>query len=225
MFKSKIVRGKFFYANPIPVKRMRLNHFLKVDVPTDADVAKLREGFQNFEKLVVNGSVDFTSVNPVGEEVVQIADFLNSHSELAPIDRSLVALHQFKQKTEMPMFFEEAPVASFDGEFNHVDIFTPLRINSHLEGLIITDQLDKFKSAILNRSDCRDQIEYLQRLCGKSGQQAMNIALEVVGDMERGTHYPPQYRPTSNGPELANLIGNMMDKIVLKKKEAEAKKE
>ena len=30
LFKSKIVRGKFFYASPPPVKRMRLTHSLKV---------------------------------------------------------------------------------------------------------------------------------------------------------------------------------------------------
>src|SRR5690606_23046084 len=32
-FKSTIVRAKCFYANPRPVKRMRLNQFLRVEKP------------------------------------------------------------------------------------------------------------------------------------------------------------------------------------------------
>ncbi|HBS51572.1 MAG TPA: phosphoesterase, partial [Coxiellaceae bacterium] len=32
-FKSRIVRAKMFYANPKPVKELRLNQFIKVDVP------------------------------------------------------------------------------------------------------------------------------------------------------------------------------------------------
>ena len=32
-FKSKIIRARMFFANPQPVERMRINHFLKVEPP------------------------------------------------------------------------------------------------------------------------------------------------------------------------------------------------
>ena len=59
LFKSKIVRGRFFYAAPPPVKRMRLTHFLKVGAPDDNDVKKLRKSFDHFNKLVGEGTIIF----------------------------------------------------------------------------------------------------------------------------------------------------------------------
>ncbi len=48
----------------------------------------------------------------------------------------------------------------------------------------------------------------------------MNIAMEIVGDMEKGTHYPPETKPTANGSELAGVIDNLISKVQLKKQEA-----
>ena len=48
-FKSKIVRGRFYWSNPKPVKSMRINHYLKVDAPGDAEVKRLGESFDSFE--------------------------------------------------------------------------------------------------------------------------------------------------------------------------------
>ena len=106
---------------------------------------------------------------------------------------------------------------------DYLNIFTPLQVSDHLKDLILTDDLDKFKKPILSRADARDQIEYIQRLCGKTGQQAMNIAIEVVGDMEKGTQYPQKTKPTQTGEGLAKDVSNLIQAIALKKKEAAGK--
>ena len=46
-FKSKILRGRTFYAAPNLVKKMRLNHLLKVGMPEDQDANALMMAFQN----------------------------------------------------------------------------------------------------------------------------------------------------------------------------------
>lgn len=224
-FKSKIVRGKFFFVNPKPVKHMRLNHFLKVDVPTDADVEKLKKSFEQFEKLAVNS--DVSVLNPdvfTDEEVANVLDVFAENRNITPIDRSVIALNQFHKKTELPSFITDTPVVE-DIEVDHLNIFTPLRKNEHLNELIITEDMDKFKLPILDRSYCRDQIEYIQRLLGKSGQQSMNIAIEIVSDMEKGTLYPPEAKPQKSGETLAGLVDNLIEKISLKKQEAAKLKE
>jgi intracellular multiplication protein IcmO len=228
-FRSKIVRGRVFYSNTKIVKHMRLNHFLKVDEPTDEELHNLVNSFNHFEKIS-NGSDIFNDVNVVNEEVHNIVSLLQENPELTPIDRSLLALSQFNQgamgtsstgdfsSTDLLM---DMMADSGDEAIDHLNIFTRMRQSAHLEGLVITDDVKKFSVPLLDRSESRDQIEYIGRLCGKSGQQAMNVAIEVIGDMERGTQYPPENRIDTSPNELAGIVSDLCDKIVLKKRQAE----
>ncbi len=219
-FKSKVVRGKFFYANPKAVKRMRLNHLLKVDDPEDAEVEKLIKSFDQFEKLSSAGVV-FSDMEASNEEVDRIAQVFHENETMQPIDCSVAALSKFFTKTDIPVsFLSEAPETI---DVDNLNVFAPLRISNHLKGLIITKDLDQFRKPLLTRSDTRDQVEYIQRLCGKSSQQAMNIAIELVGDMEKGTQYPPEVKSKATGPELAQGVEAMIQAITLKKKEAQDK--
>ena len=122
---------------------------------------------------------------------------------------------------------EQVPV-HIDEEVNIPDdqlqVFTPMRASAHLEGLVITNDLQAFSQPILDKSRTREQVDYIQRLCGKTGQQALNIALELMGDMQRGTQYPPQVNVgDSTGETLAVVVDNLVDAIALKKKEASEK--
>ncbi len=221
-FKSKIVRGKFFYASPQPVKSMRLNHFLKVDQPSDADVIKLNKCFEQFEKIAANG-VLISDVEASNEEVEDISEIFQSNPSMTPIERSVAVLSKFQIQSDggIPAdFFAEVS----NMETDHLNIFMPMRESDHLEGLVIADDLKKFKQPLLDRGTMRDQVEYIQRLCGKTGQQAMNVAIEVIGDMEKGTQYPPEVKPDMTGGELAGTVKNLIKAISLKKKEAAEKK-
>lgn len=218
-FKSKIVRGKFFYASPKTVKKMRLNHFLKVDKPDDSDVDKLIQSFDQFEQLATS-EMPLLAEAAANEEVETITELMEVNADIDPIERSLEALKSYRSQTDIPMDFLNEEDDAIEVDLDHLSIFTPMRMNDHLENLIISDDADSFRRPILDRSEARDQIEYIQRLCGKSSQQAMNIAIEVVGDMEKGTQYPPAYKPDSDGAELAQLVGSIIDKASLKKSEA-----
>lgn len=216
--KSKIVRGKFFHASPLPIKHMRLNHFLQVDVPSDAEVEKLTQSFDQFERLSFD-PLDFSGERLDNEEVDTVLQaFAHYQTGTCALDCAVSALHQFVEKTQIPDFFleEEEDSESHD----HLNIFMPLYLSNYLKQLGLAGVSDDFKKPILHRSNTRDQIEYIQRLCGKSNQHAMNVALELVADMEKGTFYPPHVRPQQEDGVLAEGVDQLINAISTKMVEA-----
>ncbi len=224
-FKSKVIRGNFFFANPKPVKRMRLNHFLKIDAPEDAEVKRLAELFNRFQSIVKKGE---EVLNP--QVKVEDADefYLLLSAALpyaAPIDQALYALHFFKEETVVaPEFTPEFVVPDLVTEFSETDeerlnIFLPMRKSVHVQNVLQTDDEMAFKQPILVRGYTRDQIEYVNRLMGKSAQTSMNIAIEVIADLERGTQYPPEIKPPLSANEIAKVAQKIIDKIQVRAKE------
>ena len=212
-FKSKIVRGKFFFANPKPVKQLRLNHFLKIGVPDDDVVRQMVTGLNQFQSLIDKG-VDFSVIAPLEDEVETTAATMSEHSELIlPIERSINLFEKNAPEDDfLSFFFDESDE---EQEVTHLDIFMPLKVTEHVERYVVTDSMDTFKRPLLNRTDVRDQVEYIQRLCGSTSQKATNIAMEFISDLERGTRYPPVELPPFSGEELAELLGDLTDAIAL----------
>lgn len=215
-FKSKIVRGRFFYANPKPTKILRLNHFLMVDAPDDAVVKQFLSGLSQFQELLEKG-VDFSSVSIQDQEYQELLDkFQLERDEKSPLERAMAALKPEVQNDEFADFFSGEMEDT--GDVDHLDIFTRLQTTDHVNTVALTDNMDAFAKPLLNRMDVRDQVEYIQRLCGQSGQQAMNVAIEFIADIERSTHYAPMTPPYS-GSQLASLVTELANDIVLMKEE------
>lgn len=222
-FRSKVVRGRFFFANPKPVPVMRLNHMLMVDPPETHDVVRLLESFNRFSDLV-NKDAELSDMGMFDEEYNEIMSILRLNNQLPPIERSLSVLEHFKSKNEFPDFFDEIMDEDDDveeeKEIDHTNLFTPLRLTEELRSVLKVSDLDRFRQPIINRSYARDQIEYIQRLCGKTGQQAMNVAIEMVSDLERSTQYPPEQKPPFDASELTVAIGQLQDAIEIKMKDS-----
>jgi intracellular multiplication protein IcmO len=211
------VRGRFFFANPAPVKELRLNHFLKVDIPEDADVRKMTQSFEHFDELLNNG-VTLEASDLSNEEVDSVCQLLAEGSDLPLIDNSALVMQSFNVHVEAfsSSFFEE-PNETYE---EHLTVFKPMRRSNQIMNVVMSDDLDIFGRSVLDRADTRDYVEYTQRLLGKSGQQAMNIALEIVGDMQKGTDYPPNIKPLATPSEVAADVAVLIDAIVLKKRDA-----
>lgn len=218
-FKSKVVRGKFFYANPKMTKALRLNHFLKVKPPADDLIAKMQKGFQHLERLKQQ-TFDIARIEDPTEEVAELMNLYQQKAALPMLDRAAASLQELYFQREMPMFFDmPEEVALPAGEMN---LFTPLADSEHVAGVVITKDRETFKKPILNRPDIKDQIEYVQRLSGRGGQESANIAMEVLNDMEKGTSYPPKVKPSGTPEEIAALIEQMTGDIALKKMAGES---
>lgn len=213
-FKSKIVRGKFFYANPVKSAEMRLNHFLKVNAPSDTEAKKIRKAFDRIDQIVNQDFVDVKCVD-LSEEIQDMTQLMEENSHHEPLQRCVNALSGYYHQNEIPMMFDVPEVEEV--AIDHLDLFTPLCETEHLQNIVITKDMNEFKRPILVRTDVRDQIEYVQRLCGKTGQEAMNLAVEIMNDMEKGTKYPPAIKPEKNAMEFSRAIRSLVEDISLKK--------
>lgn len=232
-FKSKIVRGRFFYANPTPVKRMHLNHFLMVDAPHDEAVVLLKKSFDVYKSLNESAQTGWKPIDlPENEEIDRVVQLMADYKDLPLTEQMTSVLTQFDEQDvvdDIPSdFFQEVAESKpelAEEDDGRLNIFVGLRMTEYLKPLEVPED-PAYRAAILNRKSVRDQIEYVQRLCGKSGRQSSNIAMELVGDMDRGTDYPPApLDPPVLPPQITGRVLEIIDGISLKKKEAAEKQE
>ncbi len=229
-FRSKIVRGRFFYANPKPVKRMHLNHFLMVDAPTDEAVEKLEKTFDVYQSLVERSDTGWAPSHlPDNEEVTRITQLMQQNKNRTPLINAMQSLANFEEHIETndipASFFDEvAQTAFIEPELptGKLNIFLPLRMNPHLEKIGVPEDL-KFRGSILNRNTVREQIEFVQRLSGQSQKQATNVAIELIADMDKGTHYPPTTELLTPTADVIKHVRDMVKNIAVKKTEAKDK--
>ncbi len=223
-FKSKIIRGRTFYANPKPVKRMRLNHFLKVDMPLDSDVDSLLKSFDGFAKLDVSNIAWPTDLGLSDDFEMITSSYAQIEPTISAVENAMVVFQVDKKDSDpeipddflMDLFSDDMDVdASSD-----LSIFKALSMDSYLEGVLLESDKE-FCSPILDRSESRSKVEYLERLGGASGSEAMNIAIELIRDIDAGTKYPPEVDIDLSVEQLVANVDAMNKKINIQKQEVE----
>lgn len=217
-FKSKIVRAKMFFANPEPVKHMRLNHFLKVGKPADAVLLELSNAHKHLEKLQQQTDT-FVNVKINNEDLEKVIVTINNNEATSSIERGVAALLAFNAR-ELPEAVEE--IVDVEVPHHELNLFVPLRINGPRDSILATD-FEQFSKPFLNVAEVREQVTVVENLLGKTEAQAAGIGLEIVKDMQQATHYPPQidiYNARPEPEEIAALILNLVDHVALKKVEA-----
>ncbi len=216
-FKSKIVRARMFYADPKMVKRMRLNQFLKVAAPPGGVLRDLERRLSHFQQILERGHF-FTNVNVENEDINLAANIINENAALEPIERgvtTLLAIHNQSQAATEPVEFEEEITE------NELNIFTKLRVTADNSSMILTDDLERFSTPLLNRPATREQVAVIERMAGKVERHAANIADEVIKDIRLATHYPPAVDYVPSAMELSDVVRELNERI----REARAAKE
>ncbi len=222
-FKSTVVRTKVFYAAPKAVKSLRLNHFLKIDVPEDADVEKLVKGFNQY-KQIKSVKNPWQEAAEAGPDIVSFVEsYADNKSSETLVVKMLATMKGKVKKTTSPLLEELLFGGSKENVGNDINIFLAIRKNSHLEKYLL-DGGPEFTKAILNRSFTRDGIEYIQRLCGKASQQATNVAMELLSDMQSRSSYPAvKQEDMPKGSDIAAVIEKLIKEIAVKKAEESEK--
>lgn len=217
-FKSKIVRSRFFYANPSPVKKLKLNQFLKVDVPSDAFLQKLQIQLANFQNIINSGELEITA--QVGAEDIDfVAKALRASEASDPIEKGVEALIAYHKHIEEPEEVIEQVVEE-EIQDEELNIFASLRQPAGLPPLLVHD-VDTFSQALLNSASTRAQTSMIERLSGKQDKYASSVAKEIVKDLKMATVYPPETIDTIQAPELCSIVRDLSSAIV----EARNKKE
>ncbi|MCK4608481.1 MAG: TraM recognition domain-containing protein [Gammaproteobacteria bacterium] len=216
-FRSTIVRARTFYANPKPVKTMRLNQFVKVDAPSDSLKRTLSNSFHSFAKIAKQ-ELFFENI-ALGEDsdLTVITEAMRKDETLPLIERGIAALLAYHDSNAaMPIPDEpELPVTE-------LNLFTKMRMSNYLEGLLLTNDRESFMQPMLDKALSRERVSYIERLDGKPQQQANTVAQEIIKDMTTATHYPPIIDSKPSSAEIVLLIGDIIDSVVLKKTEKAA---
>lgn len=215
-FKSRIVRAQMFYAGPPPVEEMRLNHFLRVEPPPTKVLVDLEQREKHFNDAVTQVDTMFANTNvPVDEDLQLITNAMSDTGDNSnPVAAALVALRSFQQKNAPPVVEEDLD----DMPFNQMNLFTPFRLTDPLVPMLMGEQFEAFSKPIVSRNEVKACIERLERLLGKTGRHANNIANELLDDMISATFYPPDSVPYQEGTEMATFVHELTEKIQAKVK-------
>lgn len=216
-FKSKIIRAKAFFANPAPVERMRINHFLKVEKPTTRVLLDFEARVDQFmQAMSGDPEAIFAAALDESEEIQTISQVMSDPAEPNPIERGVSALLAFHNKQNGPELVEEEEEVVEDGRIN---IFSKIQLPNHIKQLV-GHETESFSAPLINRTFIKDKIELLERVLGRSGGQANNITKEIFKDILIATDYPPsvtglfldQETVNAAAQELNQYVQSMVDK-------------
>lgn len=213
-FRSTIVRTRMFYANPTPVKQLKLNQFLKVEPPPDEYLAKLQNQLSRFQSILESGDLRITKVVE-NEEIKLITKALHESTAFDPIERgvsALLAFHHYNEPESVEELVEEVNIGM-------LTIFSPLRYPPNAPPLLVKD-ITTFSAPLMPINESRDYLMSIERLCGEKDRQAGNVANELIRDFQMATSYPPQERYPITPEQLASQTNNLIEYIKIVRENA-----
>lgn len=218
-FKSKIVRARMFYANPKPVKQLKINQFLKVEPPPDEYLMKLQKQLVSFQRILESGDL---SINKVveSEEITLITKALKEANVEEPIERGVAALIAYHGQNE-PEPVEDIVEEEIEGALT---IFSKLRVDSKAPPLLVADK-ETFSESLLPINETRNQMMMIERLAGAKDKYAGTVSNELIKDFQIATSYPPEERDVIDATELTNIVRDLSAKIAIEREKANKKAE
>lgn len=204
-FRSKIVRARMFYANPKPVKQLKVNQFLKVEPPADDYLAKLSQQLATFQRVLDGGDL-LIQAAAENEDITLTAQWMRESTVVEPIERAVsvfLAYHGHNEPTPAEEIIEEAKAGS-------LTIFSPLVMPKNALPLLVKDT-EQFAKPLLPINLTRDNLSTIERLLGAKDNYALTVANELIKDFQTATAYPST-EPDHTTPE--ELIENIQQLII-----------
>lgn len=217
-FKSKIVRGRFFYADPQPVRRLRLNQFLKVDIPKDMELYTLVKGIEDFDKIIKSGDLSVV-VPEVSQTIETLVGLFADVSQKTPVERGIAVLLAFHDRSTVirqELVQEEVQISE-----DQLSVFARVALPQGLENKLPEEDVEQYGMPLVGRARVSQQLSYLERLCGANEGYAIDVAAEIVKDMQIATEYPPSSREVPDPAVLADKVVALIGQIDLMREAAE----
>lgn len=218
-FKSKIVRARLFYANPKPVKQLKINQFLKVEPPPDDYLMKLQKQQIAFQKILDGGDLSIDKTVET-EEITLIAKAFSESETKEPIERGVAALIAYHGYTE-PVPVEDIIEEEVEGALT---IFSGLRKTQNGPPILVSD-VEKFAQPLLPINETRNHMMRIERLAGAKDKYAGNVANELIKDFQLATSYPPEMRDEIAPGELTEIVRQLAARIAVEREKIESKDE
>ena len=213
-FKSKIVRARAFYANPQPVKELRLNQLLKVALPEDSKLYVLVKGIEDFEAMCTAGLPEIeTTSNRMINQIVQYFDQSQQSTAVASGMNVLMALYEQHQAGGDDV----EGIQEFSGQA--LNIFMPVTVDT--DNKVILGGAESHGNALLDKKVLCDQVLYMTQLMGVDEQAAGRFTDDLVHDIECATHYAV---PQLDLPQVGSIIATLtqLNQSIIKAKQMQA---
>ena len=228
-FKSEIVRARAFFANPTIVDRMRLNHFLKVEKPNVKELVRQERQLIKFTQLLEK-PVIFDQAGEASDNIITISEILAaSQKQKNGIDRSVTAFLACCEGLQPVSSTESGARGAATESFvepvieisDRLNAFVSVRVTDNVRPYFSGERYEQLCKPLLLKHQVREKIELIERLMGRKANQANNIALEMVRDIEVATDYPPVITVRLSVPELVDITQRLVTMLETQAKSSE----
>ena len=197
-FKSNIVRARMFYANPPQAKNMRLNHFLKVDLPSDSELYVLVKGIEDFEVFINSGDFSIDSTyDEITSKVIGISNSIESDDLISKASKILMSLEE-------------------EGAINKKET-TNISLPSENNIFYLPESPVVLEEPILDIDEFTDDIEYINRLLGEDELMSRRLTEKARDDIEALTSYTLQPEGISYDG-IVDMVSKLNDGVTMIKR-------
>jgi intracellular multiplication protein IcmO len=211
-FKSTIIRAEMFYANPTPVKSMRISHFLKVETPPDNELIELSNRLKLFQQVLLQGKAQVpATIN--NEDITIISDSLkNAPDDMNPLERgvtSLISLLEFEvaKQQELSAPYEDAEPT------NNMTAFTKIQVTDLVRQMIGAENEELFSLPLIRHGSTQEDLKHIERLSGKETADAEKAANSILTDIEKVTAYPPNILMNANKHKFMQSLNKVIEML------------
>jgi intracellular multiplication protein IcmO len=211
-FKSTIIRAEMFYANPKPVKSMRITHFLKVEAPPDLELIDLGNRLNLFQQVLLQGKVEIPNVVP-NEDITLITDSLNNATEdMNQVERgvaSLISLLEYEVAKQQELS------APYEGKelSNTASAFTRIEVSDLVRQMIGDENEELFSLPLIRHGSTMEDLKHIERLCGEDAGDSEKIAGDILNDIEKVTIYPPNILMSRNKHKFMDSLNKVIQML------------
>lgn len=209
-FKSKIVRAEMFYASPKPVKKLRLNQFLKIEPPSEAALTDMDQRFKRFTQVFATPNYEIPP-QPESYDISTIIQALQGAINLRPFERGIAALislleQEVQKQRDLSVPFEDPGVE------HEMSAFTKIFVTPIVLQMIGEENEELFSLPLIRRGSTAEELKHIERLGGKSETEASKIAASIIGDIENATRFPPEVHFEK---DVDGMLSDISDLIIL----------
>ena len=181
-FGSTITRYKSFYAAPQPSKEMRLNQFLKVELPKDKDLYTLVKGIEDFELLV--RKIDSLKIEIVTTQdtLDLISIYKDSNKENTAVENGTSTVVKCYNSANNNSTSNDS-----DSSKSNVNIFVRMQIPKSISDVMPTNEISEI--SLLSKKKLFNDISYLAKMMSLDGSEAESISNDILEDISRVTCY------------------------------------
>ena len=207
-FKSKIVRAETFYANPKPVKKMRIGHFLKVEAPSDVMLLNLDKRLRRFSAVFSDKGVQIQP--PIfNEDIGVLVESLKNVDGLKPFERGIAAIisvleHEVANQRELSAPYEGSQIGDI------ISAFTSIPVNPLVEQMIGRENVELFNLPLIRRGSTLKELKHIERFSGKAEEQSVKVATNLINDIENVTSYPPEILFVRDKKRMFNDLNDLI---------------